>query len=67
VGFPSGSVIKNSHIMQVMQRCGFYLLIGKIPWRRKWQLTPVILPGKPYGQKSQVGYSLWDHKRVRHD
>ena len=28
----------------------------KIPWRRKWQLTPVILPGKSHGQKSLVHY-----------
>ena len=27
------------------------------PWRRKWQPTPVFLPGKPHGQKSLVGYS----------
>ena len=25
---------------------------GKIPWRRKWQATPVFLPGKSYGQRS---------------
>ena len=26
--------------------------VRKIPWRRKWQLTPVFLPGKAYGQRS---------------
>ena len=26
------------------------------PWRRKWQPTPVFLPGEPQGQKSLVGY-----------
>ena len=31
--------------------------IGKIPWSRKWQPTPVFLPGKFHGQKSLVGYS----------
>ena len=30
---------------------GFDLLQGKIPWRRKWQLTPVFLPGKSRGQE----------------
>ena len=30
----------------------------EIPWRRKWQPTPVILPRKPHGQSSLVGYSL---------
>ena len=38
-----------------------------ISCRRKWQLTPVFLPGKCSGQRSLVGYSPWDCKRVRHD
>ena len=29
---------------------------GKIPWRRKWQPTPVVLPGKSHGQRSLVDY-----------
>ena len=37
---------------------GFDLWVSKIPWRRKWQPTPVFLPGKSCGQKSLVGYSL---------
>ena len=32
--------------------------VGRIPWRRKWQPTPVFLPGRSCGQKSLVGYSL---------
>ena len=35
---------------------------GKIPWRKKWQPTPVLLPGKSHGQRSLVGYSPWSHK-----
>ena len=31
--------------------------VGKIRWRRKWQSTPVPLPGKSHGQRSLVGYS----------
>ena len=31
--------------------------IRKIPWRRKWQPTPVFLPGKSHRQRSLVGYS----------
>ena len=31
--------------------------VGKIPWRRKWQSTPGLLPGKSHGQRSLVGYS----------
>ena len=37
-------------------------LVGKIPWRRKWQSTPVLLPGKSHGQRSLVGYSPWGRK-----
>ena len=36
--------------------------VGKILWRRKWQLAPVFLPGKVHEQRSLVGYSLWGHK-----
>jgi len=32
---------------------------GRSPWRRKWQSTPVLLPGKSHGQSSLVGYSPW--------
>ena len=31
--------------------------VGKISWRRKWQPTPVFLPGEYYGQRSLTGYS----------
>ena len=33
--------------------------MGKIPWRRVWQLTPVFLPGKFHGQRSLAGYCPW--------
>jgi len=36
-------------------------------WRRKWQPTPVFLPGKSHGQRSVVGCSPWGCKRVEHD
>ena len=36
--------------------------IGKIPWRRKWQLTPVFLSGKSHGQRRLAGYNPWGHK-----
>ena len=36
--------------------------VGNIPWRRKWQPTPVFLPGEFNGQRSLVGYSPWDSK-----
>ena len=36
--------------------------VGKIPWRRKWQPTPVFLPGESHGRRSLVGYSPQSHK-----
>ena len=45
----------------------FYNELVIVNWRRKWQPTPLFLPGKPHGQRSLAGYSLWGHKRVRHD
>jgi len=35
-------------------RSGFSPCVGKISWRRKWQPTPVFLPGKSHGQRSLV-------------
>ena len=40
--------------------------VRKIPWRRKWQPTPVFLLGNSPEQRSQGGYSLWGHKRIGH-
>ena len=50
------------------KRHGFDPWVGKIPWRRKWQPTPVFLPRKSHGQRSLEDYnSPWGHKRVGHD
>ena len=38
-----------------------------IHWRRKWQPTPLFLPGESQGRRSLVGYSPWGPKRVGHD
>ena len=43
-------------------RRGFNPWMGKIPWRRKWQPTPVFLPGKSHRQRSLAGYSQWGCK-----
>ena len=48
------SVVKN---LLAMQDTSFHPWIGKISWRRKWQLTPVLLPGELHGLMSLVGYS----------
>ena len=39
------------------RRWGFDPWVRKIPWRRKWQPTPVFLPGKFHGQSCRAGYS----------
>ena len=36
--------------------------VEKIPWRRKWQPTPVFLPRKSHGERSLADYSPWGHK-----
>ena len=46
------------------KRSRFNPWVGKIPQRRKWQPTPVFLPGKSHGQRNLVGYSLWDCKEL---
>ena len=49
----------------VCLQCGravFNPWVGKIPWRRRWQHTPVFLPGESHGEWSLVGYSPWGHK-----
>ena len=38
--------------------------VGKIPGRRKWEPTPVFLPGKPHGQRSLEGYSSQGRKEL---
>ena len=44
------------------RRCRFNNWVKKIPWRRKWQPTPVFLLGKSHGQESLEGYSPWGCK-----
>ena len=44
------------------KRLRFDPWVGKLPWQRKWQPTPVFLPGESSGQRSLVGYSLWSCK-----
>ena len=49
------------------RRCrkhGFDPWVGKLPWKKKWQPTPVLLPGESHGQWSLVGYSPWGCKEL---
>ena len=46
-GFPDGAVVKN--LPANAGDAGSNSWVGKIPWRRKWQPTPVFLPGEYHG------------------
>ena len=48
--------------LPTMQETRVQSRVGKIPWRKQWQPTPVLLPGKSHGQRSLVGYSPWGRK-----
>ena len=45
-------------------RLGFDPWEGKIPWRRAWQSTLVVLPDKSHGQRGLAGCSPWGHKEL---
>ena len=47
-----------------MQGHEFDPCVGRIPWRRKWQPTPIFLPGKSHGQRSLAGYNPWVTNRT---
>ena len=47
------------------RRPGFDPWVGKSPWRRAWQPTPVFLPGESPGKRNPLGYSLWGHKQTQ--
>ena len=64
-GFPSDSVVKESACQYRRHgRCGFNPWVRKMAWKRKWQPTPVFLPGKSHGQRSLVGYCPWGCKEL---
>ena len=60
-GFPGGASGKEP-ACQCRRHRDVGLIPGKIPWRRKWQPTPVFLPGESHGQRSLEGCSPWGRK-----
>ena len=54
-------MIKN---LPAMQETRIQSLVGKIPWKRAWQPTPVLLPGGSHGQRTLAGYSPWSHEEL---
>ena len=67
LGLPGGSAVENPPANTGGAECEFNPWVGKIPWRREWQPTPVVLLGNSHGQEVQEGYSPWGCKRVRHE
>ena len=59
MGFAGGSSKESSCQCRRHRRCRFDPWVGKIPWRRKWQPSPVLLLGKSHGQRSLAVYSPW--------
>ena len=64
-GFPGGSVVKN--LPANVGDAGLISGSGRSPRKRKWQPTPVLLPGNSHGQRSLAGYSPRVYKRVGRD
>ena len=56
LGFLGGSVVK---ILPAMQETWFNPWVEKIPWRRAWQPTQVLLPEKFHAPRSLVRYNTW--------
>ena len=54
---PVGSAVKICLPCGSLRRHDFCLWVGKIPWRRAWQPTPVFLSGESHAQRSLAGYS----------
>ena len=52
---PGAQMVKNLLALREV----FDPWVGKIPWRRAWQPTPVFLFGESHGQRSLVGYCPW--------
>ena len=64
-GFPGGTSVKEP-VCQCRRpkRRGFDPWLGKIPWWRTRQPSPVFFPGESHGQRSLAGYSPWGHKEL---
>ena len=64
-GFPGGISGKEPvYQRRRLKRPAFDPYVGKIPWRRAWQPTPVFLPGESHGQRCLAGYSPWGRKEL---
>ena len=66
MGFPGGASGKESGCQsRGGKRCRFYPWLGKMPWRRAWQPTPVLLPGDSMDRGAWL--QSMESQRIRHD
>ena len=56
-------VVQTVKNLPAMQETWVQSLGGEDPWRRKWQPTPIVLPGRFHGQRSLTGYSSRGRKQ----
>ena len=66
MGFLVVLVVKNLPANAGETERGLDPWVRKFPWRRKWEPTPVFLPGESLGQRTLGGYSPWSCKELRH-
>ena len=62
IKYPGGATGKEPICQwRKLKRFRFDPWLGKIPWRKAWQPSPVFLPGESHGQRSLVGYDPQGH------
>ena len=65
LGFACGAVIKNPPANAGdTRKHGFDPWVGKIPWSKKQQPTPVVVPRNFHGQRILMNYSPWSCKEL---
>ena len=65
-GFPGGANGSKEPVCKCRRhrRLRFDPWVGKIPWRKAWQPSPIFLPGETHGQLSVAGYGAQGHKEL---
>ena len=67
IGYPLQYSLASLVAQTVKTPPGFDPWVGKIPWRREWQATPVFLPGESPQTEGPGGLQSIGSQRVRHD
>ena len=65
LGFPGGATGKElAYWCKRQKKRRFFPWVGKIPWKRAWQPTPVFFPGESHGQGSLLSYGPQGHTEL---